>query len=389
MSKRIDNFIIRQPDGSVRFANSLVVGGGLQVTDTAGGVPELVGRVGEVFIRSSGKDDTAAIQDALDTPGVARVRLGAGGFKVSSPITLKSDQVITGRGEAWTEVTATHSGSTFILGAENSGIESLRVWDTTYAGTTVEGSGANLWVDHVQIGTVGYGVKLSGSRLAVRDVEVAGSDYVGIVIENASDVVLSDVALLGSGGHLILMTQVDNLRMTEVMGKDGADGIVLDGGSGYVIRGVKLSNCPGFSANLINRISVTDALMENGAGFGIGNSRDVSVDAVRVTGSSMSFQTVTDLSLAASSSPHLSIQNCHSAVINGFTAELPTTGAAYPHVVVGGGSTLVFFGSIRKVGGVASAPYELDVSGAGGRVLFAQQNFNPAKINSGGKFVAL
>ncbi|HLL47047.1 MAG TPA: hypothetical protein VK399_10055 [Longimicrobiaceae bacterium] len=44
MSRRVDNFIIRDADG-VRTANSLVLGRGFQVADTAGGLPELAGAV--------------------------------------------------------------------------------------------------------------------------------------------------------------------------------------------------------------------------------------------------------------------------------------------------------------------------------------------------------
>ncbi|HEY0036299.1 MAG TPA: hypothetical protein VGB66_06400 [Longimicrobium sp.] len=49
MDSRIDNFIIRQPDGTTRPSNSLVLGEGLTVTETAGGIPELRGSLNGAF----------------------------------------------------------------------------------------------------------------------------------------------------------------------------------------------------------------------------------------------------------------------------------------------------------------------------------------------------
>jgi hypothetical protein len=63
--------------------------------------------------------------------------------------------------------------------------------------------------------------------------------------------------------------------------------------------------------------------------------------------------------------------------------------SAGTHVQVTSGATEVVLTAIHRASTGAPPPYEVDVSGAGGRVVFIQHNFDPARINSGGNFAAL
>jgi hypothetical protein len=78
MTSRVDNFIIREPGGSARFAGSLVLGAGLTIRDTEGGLPELSGSfngakvwlpAGVTPIPSSTEVVIPLAQVALDTAG--------------------------------------------------------------------------------------------------------------------------------------------------------------------------------------------------------------------------------------------------------------------------------------------------------------------------------
>ncbi|HEX8830518.1 MAG TPA: hypothetical protein VF705_05095, partial [Longimicrobium sp.] len=74
---RVDNFIIRE-GGGTRFANTLVLGQGLEIVDTAGGIPELAGSAftgakvwlaGNVNAPSHTETPIPFTEEALDTDG--------------------------------------------------------------------------------------------------------------------------------------------------------------------------------------------------------------------------------------------------------------------------------------------------------------------------------
>jgi hypothetical protein len=105
--------LIREPDG-IRRAAALVIGRGIPISTTAGGLPELEGPlVGETQLMPSGGDDTQAIRDALARFG--GVRLGPGEFTVSGTITLSTGQSVAGCGSLRTRVRSTHAGAVFNL----------------------------------------------------------------------------------------------------------------------------------------------------------------------------------------------------------------------------------------------------------------------------------
>ena len=388
MSSRIDNFIIRQPDGSVRFANSLVLGRGLAVAETAGGLPELNGVAGEAWLVPSGGDDTARMRAALDTPGVARVRLAPGQFNVTGPITLAAGQVLVGSG-ADTEIVATHNGTVVILGSANSGVESLTLRSTNSAQLGVQGNGANLWVEQLRVTGIGNGISLSGSRLVVQRTQVDGADQVAALFENATDVAVRDVVFSGTPDGLTLWAKtVDDFRVSGARLENGEAS--FNDGSAHFLSNITFVNSTGMGANGVDGFTMVTVRGDGSVVF-IANCTDVSLTGVTLANAYFTLSNVNGVSMASCSAQNASslllMQNCHNAVIGSFLANQSGTGV-YNYVIVGGGSTLVFFSSIRRIG-ASTGTYELDVSGAGGRVLFAQHNFNPAKVNSGGKFVAL
>jgi hypothetical protein len=76
--------------------------------------------------------------------------------------------------------------------------------------------------------------------------------------------------------------------------------------------------------------------------------------------------------------------------VSGFTSVMYAgLAAAPPHVVVDGGSTQVMLTGVYRVNPTVPPTYEVDVAAAGGRVLFAQHNFNAGRVNTGGNFTEL
>ncbi|MBD0318711.1 MAG: right-handed parallel beta-helix repeat-containing protein [Gemmatimonadetes bacterium] len=357
MNKRIDNFIIREADGSARFANTLVLSPGLRVVDTLGGLPELTGIEGEVSITPSGGDDSGQIQRALDTSGVGRVRLAPGQFQLLSGLTLHPGQVLSGSGADLTTLNA-NLVITVTLGSSDSAVESLSI---VGSGTAVTGSGTNLRVDGVRIQYADVAVQLSGTRLSVSRSRVENSGGEGLWFTGGEQVSVSDVAIDDVAGAGLRFEQLDNVRVTGATLRNCDVGIFLHQGSAHSFTAVRISTS-------------NAAVMLNTTGFSITNASQVSLDAC---------------SHLYGRGTALNLNNCRNVTVGTLYADLSLSTGSAPHVVVGGGSTLVFFASVQRVGTPPGAPFELDVAGAGGRVLFAQQDFTPAKINSGGKYVAL
>ena len=372
MTNRIDNFIIREADGGTRFSNSLMLSPGLRVVDTAGGIPELQGIEGELWLNPSGGDDGFPIQAALDTPGVARVRLAPGAFQLLTPVTLHPGQVLSGSGA---DLTTLNSGvqTAVTLGTSDSGVESLTI---VGGGTGVLGSGVNLRVDGVRIQSTDNAVQLSGERLSVSRSRVEGAQGEGLWFTNGEQVSVTDVAIDGAAGSGLRFGSLDNVRVTGATIRNCDAGIALEQGSAHAFTAVRISTCAiAMVVNTVGSVSLDGVQSaECGSGFFFTNASQLNLDGC---------------SHLQGNNTALKLINCRNVTVGTFYADLSPSTNADPHVVVGGGSTLVFFASIQRVGTSFMKPVELDVAGAGGRVLFAQQDFTPAKINSGGKFVAL
>ena len=372
MTNRIDNFIIREADGSSRFANSLVLGPGLRVVDTLGGLPELTGIEGEVWLTPSGGEDSGRIQAALDMPGVARVRLAPGQFQVLAGLTLHPGQVLSGSGADLTTINS-NVVVTVTLGTSDSGVESLSI---VGAGTSVLGSGINLRVDGVRLQYPDVGIQLSGERLSVSRTRVESSGGEAIWLTNGEQVSITEVAIDGAAGAGMRFHSLDNVRVAGCTIRNCETGLILEQGSAHALTAVRISTC--IDAVVLNTVGSTSLdgvqAADCGTGFTITNASQLNLDGC---------------SHLQGNNTALKLINCRNVTVGTFYADLSPSTNADPHVVVGGGSTLVFFASIQRVGTSFMKPVELDVAGAGGRVLFAQQDFTPAKINSGGKFVAL
>jgi hypothetical protein len=403
MSNRIGNFIIRGPDG-VRTASSLVLGRGVQLTTTAGGLPELLAtRAGEFQLMPSGGDDTQAIRDAVAQG--PNVRLGPGVFTISGTITLGNPNSfgspgnrIQGSGPLRTVVRMTHPGVGFQM--RNSLFCAVE-------GLTIKGPGNSSAAIAIQVpffsSTTGY-----SAFMTVRDVRIEDVGM-GLDVENTSNFTAENL-LVSCGGAYGLHLRTGNyyggstnqlaLRNIEVVGgstacvrvagwhdavleritlrNGAAAGLSVSGGTGWVISAIRADNC------------TTGVLYSGGAGSVSGVLTELCVTGVRV-------ENARDVVLAgcraqkARIGSGLVVKDSQDVVVNGFVSD--HTGilgvAPYPTHVVVQNSPGIFFGGVRVVNSATPPPWELDVSAAGGRVLFAQHNFDPARINSGGNFAAL
>ncbi|HEX8433027.1 MAG TPA: glycosyl hydrolase family 28-related protein [Longimicrobium sp.] len=380
MDTRIDTFIYRDEDG-LRFANSLVLGPELRIEPTEGGIPELVGvgqPHGEVVVHPSGTgDDRPRIQAALDTPGVARVVLAAGYFSVGSPINVQRYQVLAGMGprRTWLTTLPGFSDAVVNLGDTSSAVESLGI---NGGDVGIHGNGADLRVEGVLVHGAATGIDLTGERLSVRGSRVEMFTLRGVSMQSGKQASITDVDVEGTlapGSVGIWLAALDGASVNGSMVRNAETGIGTLAGSGYGITGVWLNRCPkAVVASGTRRIALAGVTVHDCTrGFGFTTCTEVAL---------------TGCGVDTPEGYTLSLHACNDVAVNAFHAEM-SLASTEPGVSVSGGSTLVVFTSIRRTGGVLLTPYELDVSGAGGRVLFLQQNFTSGKINSGGKYVAL
>jgi hypothetical protein len=403
MSDRIDNFIIREPDG-LRFANSLVLGRGVTVATTAGGLPELEAtRAGEIQLMPSGGDDTQAIRDAI-----ARgpdVRLGPGVFTISDTITLgdpanpgSPGNRVRGSGAFHTLVRMTHSGvgfqmrnsvfcaveGLFIEGPGNtSGAVAIQV--PFFSGTT--GYSGFMTVRDLRIEKVGTGLDVNNTfNFTAENLLVSCGGAYGLHVRTGSyyggvtnQVALRNIEVIGGSTACVRVAGWHDAVLERITARNGsAAGLSVAGGTGWAISAIRAENC------------TTGVLYSGGAGSVVGVLTELCVTGVRV-------ENARDVALAgcrtqkARIGSGLVVKDSQDVVVNGFVSD--HTGilgsAPYPTHVVVQNSPGIFFGGVRVVNSATPPPWEVDVSAAGGRVLFAQHNFDPARINSGGNFVAL
>jgi hypothetical protein len=373
MSSRVDNFIIRQPNGTPAFASSLVLGAGLRLVETAGGLPELAGIGGEAWLAPSGGDDTARIRSALAGAGVQRVRLGPGTFTISDRITLQPGQVLAGSGSERT--TLTSANYRFVEMLSGTTVESLAM-DGVYIAGGPPGPSATR-VDGVKVMNAELGIEGAG-HWAVTNSFFQNIDNAAIGIATGA-LEISGVIIVASGIGL----QLSDMTTAAVSGVtifQCAQGIIVNVARGLSLESVYLGQSGGVT--LIRgwgaQLSAVQ-LVECSAGFRLEYSRGAVLAGCYVRSAA-----------GAGTNGPLAIIGGNSIAVNGFHSDSTALGAgAPPHVLVAGGATQVMFTAVHVVNGTTPPTYEVDVSAAGGRVLFAQQNFDPARINSGGKFAAL
>ncbi len=238
------DILIREEDG-FRRAGALVIGRGVPLATTAGGLPELLQAVppGETQLMPSGGDDTQAIRDALALSG--RVRLGPGDFAISANIALGSGQSLVGCGPARTRIIATNSPDYLqaILRVTGSGaaVEGLFVLGFgLYTGISVE-SAADVRLRDLRINGTQYGVRLTDViRGEVSRVFAEEVTAVGIQATGGERLSISDVSTLSSNAGLVL-TQVEGARCTGLTLRDHLAAVTA-GGTGC--RSARCSSTP-------------------------------------------------------------------------------------------------------------------------------------------------
>lgn len=378
------DILIREPDG-VRRAGALVIGRGVPLATTAGGLPELLWNtvVGETQLMPSGGDDTQAIQGALS--GYGRVRLGPGDFTVSSTLQVGTGQAIVGCGPGRTTVRATHAQpGMIVLSGSGTAVEDLTLigpvpWGSPGQAGVRTTSATDVRLRRLHLENLDHGLLLGGiARAEISGITIHRVGSVAITVQSGSQVGIADVHL--DSPALIrglLLTAVDGLLCTGITVRQAEQGILAEG-SALAFDSIRLLYCElgmqvfGARGVAISGVHIAD-------GFGVG------VAILDSTGVALG-----GCATLRGGSTTLSIRNSAGVTANGVHSDMTGAGAgAPPHVVVDGGSTEVMISGIRVTNPTTPPQYEVDVAAAGGRVLFAQHNFDPARINSGGNFAAV
>jgi hypothetical protein len=377
MSRRVDNFIIRDADG-VRTANSLVLGRGLRIVETAGGLPELAGSVvGETQLMPSGGDDTQAIRDALATG--LHVRLGPGTFTITGTITLGAGgagQRLVGNGVTRTTLCVTAPLATMVVIAfRDCGIEGLALSGYAQTGIRAVVSGSvtirdlsiinmdtaihleNVYgaeISRVLIAFSPQGIFARGiSRSTLRDITVS-STLTGIRIENGTGVTCESISTTGEDDQ-------------------SPAGIEISGGTGYRLAKVQVENCQ-TPVSLMDASGAAVELLSLGlcrTGILVEGMRDVTLNASRVWVSRNA----------------LVVRGSENVVVGALRSDNSLVTSPAPHVLVESSEGVFFTGT--RIVKPSSSTYDVDVSLAGSRVLFGPHNIIAARINSGGNFAAL
>ncbi|MEW5925857.1 MAG: hypothetical protein AB1941_00050 [Gemmatimonadota bacterium] len=377
MKAPVRNFIIREGTGT-REAETLVLGHGVPLTTTAGGLPELATtRVGETQLMPSGGDDTQAIRDALATG--LDVRLGPGTFTITDTLTLGAGgkgQRLVGSGTARTTLDAIGPVTTMVaIAFRDCAVEGLALTGYAQTGIRAVVSGAVTLRDlHIYNADRGihlenaYGAEVSRvlvvfspegiyarsiSRSTLRDITVT-STLTGIRIENGTGVTCESISATGEDDQapsVIVISGGTDYRVSRVLAESFQNPVVLGGAQRVSVELLSLGLC--------------------NTGILLDGMRDVTLSASRVWASRNA----------------LVVRGCEDVVVGAFRSDNSLVTSPAPHVLVES-SPGVFFTGIRIVK-PSNSTYDVDVSLAGGRVLFGPHNFDPARINSGGNFAQL
>ncbi|HEU4557435.1 MAG TPA: right-handed parallel beta-helix repeat-containing protein [Longimicrobium sp.] len=375
------DILIREADG-IRRAGALVIGRGVPLGTTAGGLPELLASppFAEAQLTPSGGDDTGAIQAALASS--QRVRLGPGTFRMSGIIQVGTGQSIVGCGPERTtvQVTTATGPAFFHLSGSGAAIEELTLrgsLSVTFDTGIYTTSATNVRLRGLHLRDLGTGIWLTAvNRLEISRVS-AERNLTAISVSGSQQVAVEDVHIDGNFGSGIILDSIKGLRCVGVTLLQCQGNSLTASGSGLVLQAIHLIQCEDGLTILNGRgVEISGVHATEGTSF------SAHVALVNTTGA-----LVSGCSVLQGRNTTLSIDNCTAVTVSGFHSDMTgTSAAAVPHVVVGGGSTQVMISGIHVVNPAAPPQYEVDVSAAGGRVLFAQHDFDPARINSGGNF---
>ncbi|MBV9774794.1 MAG: hypothetical protein JO040_12645, partial [Gemmatimonadetes bacterium] len=340
MYERIDNFIIRRPDG-IRYSNSLVIGPGISVTETAGGIPEITGFPGEVTLMPCGNDDTAAIRAALAV--YPRVRLGPGTFHLGATVTIEAGREVVGLGPS-TVVLVTHTGIGFNLTGDFTAIENLGIF----------GSG-DFFPGHVAVSATGV------RHVRLRQIVMASFGR-GIELNQVSNVLVSgvDAEDFGTGHGISVVGPGDQVSVTDIrMNGAHSAGINLVLVNGVRCEGVVVQD----SGNGIRMQQVRSAVLGSaqiytfGPGLLVQNSSSVEIAGVQIEGSNALFRientsgaVLGGCGTVESRTTSLTIRGGTAVTVDGFSSAMAASlTSAPPHVLVDGGSTLVMLSGVHRV----------------------------------------
>jgi hypothetical protein len=374
MKAPVRSFIIRDATGT-REAETLVLGGGLRITETAGGLPELEGLLlGEIQLMPSGGDDTQPIRAALATG--RDVRLGPGAFNIAGTITLGAGQRLAGSGVARTALRATtplapmvaitSSGCAVeglaLRGYAQTGIRAVVSGPVTlrdlfffnmdmavYLEDVVDAEVCRVFTVFVAQGILARGI----SRSTLRNVTI-NQTLTGIRIENGTGVACEFVSTTGE----------DDMSPS---------GIEISGGTGYRLSQVRVENC----LSPVSLVGVAGAALELlslglcRTGILLDGVRDATLDASRVWASRSA----------------LVVRDSENVVVGAFVSDNNLITSPDPQLIVEASAGVFFTGT--RITHVSSSPWDVDVSLAGSRVLFGPHNIIAGRVNSGGNYAAL
>jgi hypothetical protein len=377
MKAPVRKFLIREAQG-VREADTLVLGTGMVVGGTAGGLPELLGVSGsETYLQPSGGDDTQAIRDALATG--KEVRLGPGAFNIAGTITLGAGGAgrrLAGSGVGRTTLRATTPLAPMVsIAAGGCAVEGLALSGYAQTGIRAVVSGpvtlrdlsffnmdtavylenvVDAEVCRMTTAFVAQGIFARGiSRSTLRNVTI-NQTLTGIRIENGTGVTCEFVSTTGE----------DDMSPS---------GIEISGGTGYRLSRVQVENCQ-TPVSLVGVSRATVELLSLGmcrTGILLEGVRDATLDASRV----WAFRNA------------LVVRDSENVVVGAFVLDNNLVTSPASQLIVESSAGVFFTGT--RMTHVSSSLWDVDVSLAGSRVLFGPHNFIASRINSGGNFAAL
>ena len=335
--------------------------------------------LGATELHTSGGDDTARIQMALQEPN-ANVKLGPGVFQVSAPIQIPSLSKIMGYGIDSTTIVSSYPGPVFVMAGSNMEVSEMTLMGP---GAGVSGSmgfvggGDDLNIHGVKMQNMSRGIVLNGSDISIQNVTIRQVGVAGIEMTNGNGVTVTDVDVDGIQGTALSFDFITALTCTGIRAAGCTTGIYVTTSHGVFIGGSRMLN--------------------GGNGVTIHFSSLVELSGVEAAGCSSGFlvENCAAVSLNGCGTVHgqgnsITIRggsfNGSGIAVTGYYAEMSYSGT--PFVVVDGGAVGVTIISIHHRG-INTSAYDVDVSAAGGRVVFIQHQFAANRINSGGNFASL
>ncbi len=369
------NILIRTP-GGIRRAGALVLGEGLRITETAGGLPQLEGATPDQPL-APGDDIRAALATGRD------VHLGPGTFTMPNSIVVGASgkpQRLVGSGTGQTLLHASSPpGPAINVQSNGSVIEGFTLFGI--------------------FGPSSFGIQASNlANLALRNLNVQVVAEAGIRLENVAFFEISNVRVLSTLVYGIYTWGVTDAKLWNLSFDGGSTGLYIENGHGVVCESVSAQDCTRYGVRLVGGTSCRlAAVRADNCGTGIalnGNAGAMVGDSLTVANcgrTGILVDQAQDVALngcrALNTNSPLVIRDSANVVAGAFASE-STLPSSPLHVRVER-STGVFLTSARVINGTTPPTHEVDVSQAGSRVLFGPNNFDPARINSGGNFAAL